>query len=154
MNNMNSYTLSLDEIKNLSSSYITEDLKSERWTLLSMEISPNLVSALASVSKPISISSTSLDYHLSFFTASEIVGQILVIFMHYHAGFKVKTREVWVTQANYKFIRPVKHLKSVSIILKAKKLIQNKNRWICDFESEVTDSSGGLFTGEGRVWLV
>jgi hypothetical protein len=151
---MKLHSLSLEEIKNLSSSYINDDLKKERWGFLSIEIGPELVLTTASVDLSGLPPENSQNFHLSFFTATEMIGQLLVIYLHHYAGLTLKTREVCVSKVTNKFIKPIKDPENISFILKAKKLHQRKATLICDFECEIKDISGGLFQSEGRVWLI
>ena len=151
---MKLHSLSLEEIKNLSSSYIDEDLKKERWGFLSIEIGPELVLTTASVDLSSLPPINYQNFHLSFFTATEMIGQLLVIYLHHRAGLTFKAREVWVSKVTNKFIKPIKDPENISIVLKAKKLHQRKAATICDFECEIKGLSGGLFQSNGRVWLI
>lgn len=146
--------LSQDEIKNLSSDYISNGLKSEKWSISEMKITEN-GAVLELKMNDLSISSTdSQGFHLSFLIAMEMIAQMMVIYLHYNAGLKVKTREIWVSKINSKFITPIRNPDSINITMTKKSLKFKGSSLVCDAHCDITSPTGGLFQSEGRVWLI
>ncbi len=146
--------LSTKEIQNLSSDYISIGLKKEKWIIKQMSISSEVVIVDLMMTDLAFSSNDKSGFHLSFLTAMEMIAQMMVIYLHHQAGYKVKTREIWVSRINSKFIKPIRDPNNISIKMIPRKIKTKGDSLVCDAECEITSSSDGLFQSEGRVWLI
>jgi hypothetical protein len=146
--------LTQNEIKNLSSNYISQGLKTEKWSINEMKITEDGAELQLKMTD-ISISTTDNNgFHLSFLIAMEMIAQMMVIYLHYQAGLKIKSREIWVSSINSKFISPIRNPDSIYIKMTSKKLKLKGTNLICDARCDISSSTGGLFQSDGRVWLL
>lgn len=146
--------LSQNEIKNLSSDYISKGLKNEKWCISEMKITDDGAELKLKMTDIAISSADTGGFHLSFLIAMEMIAQMMVIYLHYKAGLKIKTREIWVSSINSKFITPVRNPDFIYIKMTSKKLKHKGSNLICDARCDITSPTGGLFQSEGRVWLL
>jgi hypothetical protein len=151
---MSAVQLSRQEILNLSSDYINEGLKKEKWRINAMTIDSSNVEVSLSMTETAFSSTNNSNFHLSFLTTMEMIAQMMVIYLHYQANYQYKTREIWVSSISSKFVKPISDPNNINIKMKAIKLLRKGENLICDASCEVTGSSGGLFKSEGRTWLI
>jgi hypothetical protein len=151
---MSAVKLSHQEILNLSSDYINEGLKKEKWTINAMTIDTSNVQVSLSMTETAFSTANNANFHLSFLTAMEMIAQMMVIYLHYQANYEYKTREIWVSSISSKFIKPISDPNNICIKMKTSKLWRKGENLICDASCEVTGLSGGLFKSQGRTWLI
>jgi hypothetical protein len=146
--------LSPNEIKNLSSEYISQGLKTEKWCIYEMKITDDGAELQLKMTDVALSTTDSHGFHLSFLIAMEMIAQMMVIYLHYQAGLKIKSREIWVSSINSKFISPIRNPDTIYIKMTSKKLKIKGSNLICDARCDMTSPTGGLFQSEGRVWLL
>jgi hypothetical protein len=151
---MSAVKLSHQEILNLSSGYINEGLKKEKWAINAMTIDTSNVEVSLSMTETAYSTANNSNFHLSFLTAMEMIAQMMVIYLHYQANYEYKTREIWVSSISSKFIKPISDPNNIHIKMKTSKLWRKGENLICDASCEVTGPSGGLFKSQGRTWLI
>lgn len=151
---MSTITLSQEEIKSLSSDYISHGLKNEKWSIREMKITDKGAMLLLSMDQTAVSSTDDQGFHLSFLTAMEMLAQMMVIYLHQKAGLKTKCREIWVSRIDSKFIKPIRDSNHITIEMIQLKLHSRGSSLACDVDCKISDQFGGHFQSEGRVWLV
>jgi hypothetical protein len=145
--------LTAEEINNLSSDYISEGIKIERWSIKNMSIS-NEGAHLELMINQASISDSDPNgFHLSFLTVSEMIAQMTVIYLHNKAGLTSKCREVWVSNISINFKKPIRARDHILIDMIQTKLKTKGSSLVCDIDCKISDSLGGHFQSKARVWL-
>jgi|LauGreSBDMM110SN_4_FD.fasta_scaffold03603_3 hypothetical protein len=146
--------LSAEEINNLSSDYISEGIKIERWSIKSMSISNEGAHLVLMINQASISDSDPNGFHLSFLTAMEMLAQMMVIYLHKKAGLTTKCREIWVSSINSDFKKPIRAKDNILIDMVQIKLQTKGSSLVCDVDCKISDSLGGHFQSKGRVWLV
>lgn len=146
--------LDADTILKLSSTYISYDLKQERWAIKSVAIKESKLISEIKMEKFFISPTDPKGFHLSFLTAHEMIAQGVIILLHKMEGLKHKCREIWVSEVTSKFIRPIRNPHSIRLEISAVKIRRKSNVLICDVEMQLSDNSNGLFRSDGRAWLV
>ena len=95
-------TLHPSEYEPISSVYLSEGRKSEKWSIDSISISEESLLSSISMTSVFSPNNEQSQFHLPVYAAMEFVSQLQIIFMHHHIGLTQKTREVWMLESRFK----------------------------------------------------
>lgn len=83
----------------LMSPYIGAGQKAESWRFDWVELCGHDVKAQARMDQYYCSATDNARFHLSMFTALEMISQLLIIFGHRYEGLETKTREAWLVSA-------------------------------------------------------
>jgi len=103
--------LSQTELDHLSSPYLGGKKNEDQWEISAIDIDNRNLSAEMHMRSYYLSPNDAGKFHLSSFPALECLSQLTIIFIHVWAGYKEKTREVWMLEkatsnANAPFAKP------------------------------------------------
>lgn len=136
--------LTLQEINNLSSKYIVEDLKKESWSIESVKYTDTQLISLVSIQSNYQSQTDNNQFHLSTFTIGEFSAQLTVIYSNLLAGYTVKVQEMWVLEETFKFIKPIRSKNNIKITLHLKSHKKYKKNHFFHYDITVESKCGGL----------
>jgi len=136
--------LTRDEIKKLSSTYISDAMKSESWTIESVLVAEDLLNASVTVRSDYLSHTDREQFHVSTFTILEFNAQLLVIFTHLLAGYSEKVKEAWMLEETSRYIRPLRRPDTIKVRLTLLKMRRRGGNVYFTFEALTTDDGGGM----------
>jgi len=136
--------LTLQEINNLSSKYIVEDLKKESWSIDSVKYTDTQLISLVSIQSNYQSQTDNNQFHLSIFTIQEFSAQLTVIYSNLLAGYIVKVQEMWLLEQTLKFIKPISSKNNIKITLNLKSHKKYKKNHFFHYDITVESKCGGL----------
>lgn len=124
------------------SSYISDSFHKETWAIHHFSRDSNRFAAVASLSTK----SPQKNFHLSIFSAREIVSQLRIASSMLLLGQSCKTAEVWFVEGGEKCTSPITSAENIRISLTnvLKKLSKNNN-YILGWEAQIQGCTGGEF---------
>ena len=124
------------------SSYISDTFHKETWAIHHFSRDSNRFAAVASLSTQ----SPQKNFHLSIFSAREIVSQLRIASSMLLLGQSCKTAEVWFIEGSEKCTSPITSAENIRISLTnlLKKLSENNN-YILGWEAQIQGYTGGEF---------
>ncbi|MBN2825540.1 MAG: hypothetical protein JXQ76_09465 [Campylobacterales bacterium] len=145
--------LTAQEIKNLSSTYIAEDLKKERWFIESIQYNDNSMVAYISVQSQYQSQMDNNQFHLSIFIMLEFTSQLGTIYSNLLAGYKTKNKEIWLLEQTMKSIRPIYSKNNIKVTLLTKFKRQYKNNIFFYYDIKIESPCNGLTLVSFKVKL-
>ncbi len=97
---MKQHILTASEIGRYASPYLKGGNKSDIWDITSVEIDGIMLKAGIRMNSTYASPTDINGFHLSVFSALEIMSQLQILFMHHWAGLSEKSREVWMIDCN------------------------------------------------------
>lgn len=124
------------------SSYISDSFHKETWAIHHLSRDSNRFAAVASLCT----TSPQKNFHLSIFSAREIVSQLRIASSMLLLGQSCKTAEVWFIEGSEKCTSPITSAENIRISLTnfLKKLTKNNN-YILGWEAQMQGCTGGEF---------
>lgn len=124
------------------SSYISDSFHKETWAIHHFSRDSNRFAAVASLRTK----SPQTNFHLSIFSAREIVTQLRIVSSMLLLGQSCKTAEVWFIEGSEKCTSPITSAENIEISLtnSLKKLSKNNN-YILGWEAQIQGCTGGEF---------
>lgn len=142
-------TLHPSEYEPISSVYLSEGRKSEKWSIDSISISEESLLSSISMTSVFSPNNEQSKFHLPVYAAMEFVSQLQIIFMHHHIGLTQKTREVWMLESRFKAHKPILDRADIQVEMHLEKIKQTTSSVYCVAKHKVKDSQGGHF----EIWI-
>ena len=138
-------SLTIDEIRALSSAYIAEGLREEQWEITELRGEEEGLKARLRM-KSIYVSPTDPGgFHLSSFSAFEMAFQLGVIYLHLLAGLEKKCREVWMLESSLACRQAVRDPENIRIEMTASSMRKIGDGLLVVLTAELTDGVG-VFT--------
>jgi len=131
------------QIDKLSSDYLADGRREERWRFNEIRVESGQVFAVARMEQYYRSATDDNQFHLSYITGHEIASQLGIIFLHYNAGFTEKCREVWMSESHNRCFAPIRDPLGIHVAMTINRLKKRKELWLCDIECELTDVLGG-----------
>lgn len=135
-----------NEIAALSSSYIDVGVKQDAWEILEVDVDDAKLEARARMTSYFVSPTDPGGFHLSIFSAQEILGQLANILLHLLAGYETKTRESWMRECSITYRQVIRDPENIHVDME---IVSQKN--LGDalagiVNCRVHDDQGGLFT--------
>jgi hypothetical protein len=145
--------LSAQDIKPLSSPYLNEGRSQERWRVHGVDIDgPRLRAQVAMESVYVSATDDG-GFHLSVFATQEFVSDLLIVYLHAWAGYKRKTREVWMLESSVRSRYAIRSRDRIQVDMQVASIRKMGEKVLCTADFRVTDERGGLFELRLKVML-
>ena len=152
MTELNRKILTQDEIKRLSSVYLSTGRKQEIWEISHVEIEDNVLTARI-IMRSYYISSTdSGGFHLTIFSTLEFLSQLIIIYAHVWAGLTDKTREGWMIESSISSKRMIRDPENIQVRMEVSSIKKLGANILAVTESQVFDSTG-LFEARLKGFL-
>ena len=145
--------LKQSEWEPISSKYLSEGRKSEKWLINSVELGQGSLLADISMANIFEDSTSNQKFHLPAYAALEFVSQLQIIYMHLWAGYQEKTREVWMIESRFKAHFPIYDSQSIKVKMEIEKIKSRDNNIYCTATHRVFDSGKGSFTIWIKAWM-
>jgi len=84
-------------------------------------------------------------FHLSGFTAMEIVSQLMIIYFHIKEGLEHKQSEVWLIENKMRCKQNIEDLDSIQVSMDMVAMRKRGDKSYCFANFSITDDKGGLF---------
>lgn len=137
--------LSPADYERISSRYFAEGRKQDCWALGDIVISGSRLLTTASMTSTYASPTDAKGFHLSVFTALEIVSQIQIIYAHAWAGLQEKTREGWMIECTNRIVAPIRNASKMDIEMNVSSMRKLRENLFCIASYHITDDTGGLF---------
>lgn len=133
-----------DDLVPISSPYLSGGRRDESWTIDWVEIGEDKLQAAVLINSPYISASDAGGFHVTIFSALEVVSQLLIVYMHVWAGLEEKVREVWMVESQTRSIEAIRD-RTISVEMQATKMRKVGARIYSTVQFRVKGSSGGLF---------
>lgn len=133
------------DYERISSRYFNEGRQQERWTLGDIDICGTRLQTTAAMTSTYMSPTDAKGFHLSVFTALEIVSQLHIIYAHAWAGLREKTREGWMIECSNRISAPVRNAGRMEVDMNVSRMRKLGDNLFCIADYRITDDTGGLF---------
>jgi hypothetical protein len=140
------YQLDGDAIARLSSEYIDQGIKRERWRITRVSVEGAKLAAELRMESVFLSPTDPAGFHLTIFSTQEFLAQLANIYLHLLAGSTVKNRETWMRESSITTHRAIRDPARISVEMDFFKVKRLKDSWYAMANCRVFDGEGGLFT--------
>lgn len=136
--------LNSNDVKNISSEYISEGRLYECWRINEVVIDGEKAMMDASMIRIYPPGSSKKDFHLSIYLAEEMASQLMIIYGHVWAGLTEKKGEVWMLESHTKSIRSVRETEHIKVEMDVQTMRKRGKTIFGIGVYRITDDQGGL----------
>jgi len=134
------------EIAALSSAYIDTGVKKDAWELFEVRIRDRLVEARARMTSFFISPTDAGGFHLTIFSAQEMLAQLANIFLQVAAGHETKRAETWMRECSIVSRSVIRDPENIRVELNITGLKRVGDTLAGIGQGRVFDDQGGLFT--------
>lgn len=142
-----------DEIKRLSSTYLTEGRKQESWRIHEIEIQDDRLIARIGMESTFISEQDPGGFHLTVFSTLEFLSQLMIIYAHVWAQLPEKRREGWMVESRTRVLRAIRDADDIRVEMTVSKMRKRGVHLYCVADYRVTDGQGGLFEASLKGFL-
>lgn len=136
------------QVKALSSKYIDEGVKNDCWAIRDIEISGAVLKAHVGMTSFFVSTTDSGGFHLTIFSAQEMLAQVANIYLHVFSGYTVKSKETWMRECSITCRSSVRDFENIMVELEITAIREVADTVIAQASARVYDEEGGLFTAK------
>ena len=140
--------LDKQQLKALSSVYITEGVKKDCWEILEVEISGALLKARLRMTSFFVSPTDPGGFHLTVFSTQEFLAQLANIYLHVLEGYTVKCKETWMRESRITCRSTIRDPENIMVEMDFFSLRKQGSFLNCMVRCRVYDDKEGLFTAE------
>lgn len=145
--------LSVEQIKNFSSTLISEGRPAELWEIRSVEIEGDQLNADISMVSTFNSPTDTKGFHLSIFSALEMVSQLMLIYCHHWAGYEKKTKEGWMVESHLRCKQAIRSTEKIHLAMRCTNIRRMKDKVYSSYVTTITDEMDGLFEAKTKSFL-
>jgi len=145
MTTVDAIQLKPQEIRALASEYIEIGVKQDSWEIMEVEIAGESLNAEVRMCSTYVSPTDASGFHLTIFSTQEFLSQLANIYLHVWAGYRKKTRELWMRDCHITCIKPIRNPNSIQVEMHVPSIKETKGVVIGIAEFIVSDGDGGLF---------
>ena len=135
--------LSASQIEALSSVYLNEGIRQERWKIDQLELEEQAAKAVISI-HDLFAPAVEGGFHLTPYLALEFCSQIAIIHANAWAGYEEKTKEVYMRECGVKIDGMITRPTDIQIDMKIPKMRKIGNSVFSLSRTTVTDGKGAF----------
>lgn len=132
------------DIKKLSSYYLNEGRKQERWQINHVMIDDKILEAQISMISRYLSATDNNEFHLTIFSALEFLSQLMIVYIHVWAGRKEKVGEGWMIESSMKSLRVIRDPENIFVSMTVEKIKERGANLYCIASYKITDPNDGL----------
>ncbi len=141
------------DLEKLSSHYLTSGRKQESWTIETVQVRDDSLSAEVTMASTYVSGTDARGFHLTIFSTLEFLSQLMIIYAHVWAGLPDKTREGWMVESKTRCVRAIRNADNIRVTMLVRSMRKRGDNLYCDAEFRVTDEQDGLFEVQLKGFL-